>query len=143
MTRLPALTGQGWLVDTFVPGRPAPQGSKRHVGRGIMIESSKAVAPWRTTVAWHVSQKFTGPVALGGIYISLDFRMPRPVSTPKSKSPMAIKRPDVDKLIRAILDALSGVVYKDDSQIVLLSARKVLTAPDEQPGVQINIKEYT
>lgn len=33
-------------------GLPAPQGSKRHVGEGRMVESSKRVKPWRRQVAW-------------------------------------------------------------------------------------------
>ena len=31
-----------------VKGVPGAQGSKRHVGRGVMLESSKKVAPWRS-----------------------------------------------------------------------------------------------
>lgn len=39
------------VVEFFVPGRPAPQGSKRHVGHGIMVESSRDLGPWRERVA--------------------------------------------------------------------------------------------
>src|SRR5690606_16868121 len=48
-------------LELFVPGRPAPQGSKRHVGNGVMLESSKAVAAWRTTIAWHAAQAYREP----------------------------------------------------------------------------------
>ena len=37
-------------IEFFVEGIPASQGSKRHVGRGILIESSKRVKPWRSDV---------------------------------------------------------------------------------------------
>jgi len=39
-------------VEFTVLGVPAPQGSKRHVGRGVLVESSKALGPWRDAVAW-------------------------------------------------------------------------------------------
>ena len=39
-------------VEFTVLGVPAPQGSKRHVGRGVLVESSNALGPWRDAVAW-------------------------------------------------------------------------------------------
>jgi crossover junction endodeoxyribonuclease RusA len=124
----------------FVPGRPAPQGSKRHVGNGILVESSKALAPWRTTVAWHAAQAATqlldGPIA-----VEVQFVMPRPTSLPKRKpTPPHVKRPDVDKLIRAILDALSGVIWHDDSQVVDLHPTKRYAELNEQPGAHIHVR---
>jgi crossover junction endodeoxyribonuclease RusA len=131
--------GWSWDLDLFVPGRPAPQGSKRHVGGGRLVESSKAVGPWRTVVAWHAAQAFTGAPLDGPLRISLVFVMPRPAGTPKKSTPPAIKRPDLDKLTRAVFDALSGVVWNDDSQAVELHAFKRLAQLDEQPGVNIRI----
>lgn len=40
-----------YRLHLFIPGSPAPQGSKRHLGRGILIESSKNVGPWRERIA--------------------------------------------------------------------------------------------
>ena len=39
-----------------VHGTPAPQGSKRHVGNGVMVESSAKVKPWREAVKWAARQ---------------------------------------------------------------------------------------
>jgi crossover junction endodeoxyribonuclease RusA len=125
----------------FIPGRPAPQGSKRHVGNGVLVESSKALAPWRTLVAWSAAQHWREAPLLGAVWVQLQFVMPRPLSTPKKATPPAIKKPDADKLTRAIFDALSGVCWKDDSQIVDLHASKRLAELDELPGVQIDIGE--
>jgi crossover junction endodeoxyribonuclease RusA len=126
-----------FLLDTFVPGQPAPQGSKRHVGRGIMVESSKAVAPWRTTVAWQVSQDYDGDVLDGPLHVGIEFIMRRPASAPKRSTPPAIKRPDLDKLTRAVLDALSGVVWRDDSVITVLTVSKRLAELGERAGAHI------
>ncbi|MFC5996932.1 RusA family crossover junction endodeoxyribonuclease [Pseudonocardia hispaniensis] len=130
-----------WLLDLFVPGRPAPQGSKRHVGNGVLVESSKHVAPWRTTVAWHAAQAHTAAPLDGPLTVRIEFVMPRPSGTPKRATPPAIKRPDIDKLTRAVLDALSGVVWRDDSQVVDLHPTKRIAEIDEQPGARVRVKE--
>ena len=63
--------------------------------------------------------------------------MPRPKSAPKRSTPAAIKRPDIDKLARAVLDALTGVWLEDDSHVVCLRATKRIALPGELPGVAI------
>lgn len=127
---------RGRMTQVFIEGRPAPQGSKRHLGNGIMVESSKAVKPWRVDVAWRVRGAFLTPFD-GPVKLELEFVMPRPKSTPKKSTPAAIKRPDVDKLARAVLDAITGVVVADDSQIVHLVATKRIAELDEQTGVML------
>ncbi|MDH6282873.1 RusA family crossover junction endodeoxyribonuclease [Prescottella agglutinans] len=129
-------------IAFFTPGRPSPQGSKRHVGGGRMVESSKHVGSWRNQIHWHAMKQrrnlFVGPVAL-----RLEFIMPRPKSLPKSKpTPPATKRTgDSDKLARAALDALSGACYHDDAQVIELHVYKRIAEPDEQSGVHITIQE--
>lgn len=113
------------MIGFFVPGRPAPQGSKRHVGRGILIESSKEVGPWRERVALAAHSHTDGPMT-GPVGIRLGFVMPRPKSTPKRSTPAAVKKPDIDKISRAILDALTGIAWNDDSQVTDLHASKRL-----------------
>lgn len=127
-------------VSFFAPGHPAPQGSKRHVGRGILIESSKEVGPWRERVAL-VAHQHARIVASGPVLVELGFVMPRPKSTPKRSTPPAVKRPDIDKLTRAILDALTGICFADDSQVVELRATKRIAGVGETPGVHITIGE--
>lgn len=61
---------------------------------------------------------FLAPVAVG-----LRFHLPRPKSKKKAKYP--VTKPDVDKLARAAIDALSGVAFKDDNQVIAVQARKV------------------
>lgn len=132
------------MVSFFVPGAPAPQGSKRHVGNGRMVESSAACGPWRERVALAAHDHLTRQIDLPGmtsdaVTVRLDFVLPRPKSAPKRRTPAAVKRPDVDKLARAVLDAITGTVLVDDSQVVSLTANKRLAELDEPTGVSVSV----
>lgn len=105
------------------------------------MEQSKAVAPWRTSVAWHAAQVYRRQPCTGPVRVVLDFVMPRPTSAPKRSTPFAVKRPDADKLTRAIFDALSEIVWKDDSQVVDVHVRKRIAGPEEQPGALIRVQD--
>ena len=130
----------------FVPGNPAPQGSKsfkgisKTSGRAILAESSKHVGPWRKRIsAYAVARHGMNPIDSGPVSVRLEFVMPRPKATPKTRTPAAVKRPDIDKLARAVLDATTGIYFRDDSQVVHLAASKRLAEPDETPGVEIRV----
>ena len=131
------------MIEFFTPGKPAPQGSKRHVGRGIMVESSRDVGAWREriAIAAHNTMRSTGwGIVSGPVTVTLGFILPRPKNAPKV-TPAAMKRPDLDKLVRAVLDAVTGVVIADDSQVVALHATKIVAAVDDSPGVHTRIEE--
>jgi len=124
-------------------GLPAPQGSKKHVGRGIMIESSKFLPAWREQMIFDLMKASDGKCFDSGQMITLTFRFPRLKSHYNSKGllkPNAptfkITNPDIDKLCRAVLDAatISGVI-RDDAQCAMLTAVKVYCNEGEQPGV--------
>lgn len=128
-----------------VDGHPAPQGSKKHVGNGRMIEVSKRLAPWRNAVAAATRAVMRGRLPfVGPVAITLEFVMPRPVSLPKRlPTPPAIKRPDVDKLARGCLDAITGSAILDDSQAIDLRATKRIAEIGERPGVVIEITDLS
>lgn len=135
-----ASTPPGVWLDLFVPGRPAPQGSKTHKGKGVMVESSKALAPWRTTVAWHAAQAYRSAPLAGALRLDVEFVWPRPKSLPKRKpTPPMTTKPDVDKLARGVMDALTGVVWRDDSQVIDLHPTKRYAELDERPGAHIKV----
>ena len=131
-----------------VRGLPAPQGSKRHVGHGIMVESSKAVAPWREAVRAETQRAMTGaPPMEGALMVAAVFSLPRPRSHYGSgKNARVVKpsapldpflRPDLDKLLRAVLDGLTeGGAWLDDSQVVEIDAGKRYGTP----GCEIEVK---
>jgi Holliday junction resolvase RusA-like endonuclease len=50
-------------------------------------------------------------------------------------------RPDLDNLAKSTKDALTGILWRDDSQIAILNARKVIAAGDEQPCVEVQVMQ--
>lgn len=119
------------MTVTFgVVGNPAAQGSKRHVGNGVMIETSKNLKPWRSAVA-EAAQVAAGdnlPLT-GPLYLNVSFRFPMPASRRKAIRDAGIcpkvSAPDLDKLIRAVGDALkAGGLIQDDALFADIRARK-------------------
>jgi len=141
------------VVDFFVAGTPKPQGSKRgfiHPATKRVILTEAAGAPlkdWRHDVKLTAISRMSGKEMISpptAVVMTVEFVLPRPVSLPKSKpTPLATKKPDTDKLLRAIGDALTGVVYADDSQVIDIRGRKRVAEIGEQPGARITILAVT
>jgi len=125
---------------------PAPQGSKRHVGGGRMVESSAKVRPWREAVRQEALA--TGlTITAQPVFLRLSFTFARPKGHRNAKGQLRpsapvdhITRPDLDKLCRSTLDALTGVLFADDSQVAFLVASKAYALPGELEGCTIEIK---
>ena len=99
---------------------PAAQGSKKHVGNGIMVESSAKVRPWRAAVGDAVRQQHSAIAKMEGpLWCRIVFTLPKPKSAPKRLRTWPNKKPDLDKLLRATFDALTlAGVWCDDAQVV-------------------------
>jgi Holliday junction resolvase RusA-like endonuclease len=122
----PALLGLSPVVDeVLVVGLPAPQGSKRHVGHGVMVESSKNAGPWREAVASQMVAAL-GPAwepLTTPVYLGVEFRLPRPRSRKRER--YVPTSPDLDKLIRSTCDGMTiAGVWKDDALVVEVHATK-------------------
>ncbi len=127
------------VISFQVHGLPIPQGSTRawvlH-GKPVITSSAKGLATWRRLVA-DVAQNYAPAEPwLGPVAIELHFGLPKPKSAPKKKRVWPDKRPDLDKLTRAVLDALTYVVFGDDSQVVEIQASKDYGAP----GVVVEVR---
>jgi crossover junction endodeoxyribonuclease RusA len=131
------------MIDIFIPGEAKPQGSKKYVGNGIMIESCKALKPWRESIRSRLITEDGQPIERieGAVVSTLEFILPRPKSTPKKRTPLATKKPDLDKLERAVNDAVkSAGCIVDDSCIVRTVKNKRLAEIGEAPGLRIRLE---
>jgi Holliday junction resolvase RusA-like endonuclease len=137
----------------FVPGVPISQGSKKlmrtNFGRSVMVESSPQLKPWREAVKY-TALRYRAIRSQGAMRVVCTFVFTRPKShygtgknalnlKPSAPASMTTK-PDVDKLARAILDALTGTLYSDDSQVVELKVVKRYAALEEPIGVWIEVE---
>lgn len=115
-----------------IAGEPAPQGSKtvgrRKNGTSFVRESSKKVKPWRDVVVAAIRDRFAATPGLrweplndnrAGVVLDLVFTVSRPADRPKRLRCRPAVKPDLDKLTRAVLDALTTArVLGDDGRVV-------------------------
>lgn len=115
-----------------VDGTPVSQGSMKVINGYAIHSAGAALAVWRSTIALtaklNEAKIFEGPV-----HVTLDFELKKP-RTVKREYPTV--PPDLDKLIRAVLDALTGQFWHDDSQVVSINSTKRYS---ENPGVTIGV----
>jgi crossover junction endodeoxyribonuclease RusA len=129
-------------LEIVVEGTPVPQGSFRHIGNGRIIAANPKLNTWRQTIADQVAEKTAVRLIDGFCRVDLVFTLPRPKSVPKSRRARPTTKPDLDKLVRAALDAISLPKYvqllTDDSIVTDLHAAKRY-ADHTPPGVRIFI----
>ena len=146
--------GTDW-VTFFVAGVPRPQGSKRVIpgrngARPILVEASKGLKDWRGDVRRTASDAWEGRDLLEGpVLLTATFYFQRPKSHHLGNDPSRAVRPaaprhktgppDGSKLQRAVEDALEGIVYSNDSRIVIWSGTKVYADPGSPPGVRLHV----
>lgn len=135
-------------IEIVVYGSPAPQGSKRHVGKGVMVESSKKLKPWRDDVKnaaemWLTHNDRPAPLD-APLVVRMVFTLSKPASAPKTRR-RPDRMPDLSKLIRSTEDALTAAgIWRDDARVVEYArAAKVYPGEDpealDRPGVRITI----
>lgn len=124
------------MIEFTVHGIPAPQGSKTAWG----TEANPNTRPWRAAVAAQAAETMgETPLLEGALILEVWFIFPRPkhhfgtgknAGKLKDAAPVFQQsKPDCDKLVRAIGDALTGTVVRDDSQFSRVIATKVYGTP--------------
>jgi len=117
----------------FRPGMKAP----------LITDSNRSAKSWAQLVAQDASRALAetqgATLELGPVKLTAIFFLPRPKKLQKAKHALAdhTKKPDLDKLLRSILDALTGVLWLDDSQVVELSASKRYAELARPPHVSV------
>jgi crossover junction endodeoxyribonuclease RusA len=143
----------------FVPGIPRTKGNWKAVchpktGKALLVPKSRKSVPWEESVAWAAKQMIVHdrwhkrPAGVA-VSVSLAFSLPRPKSHLKANGRLRKGAPlfpaskscgDRDKLDRAVLDAMTGIVYDDDSQVCDGGVGKRY-ADGCPAGVQVTVRE--
>lgn len=138
------------LLAFRVIGIAQQAGSKRaFVPKGwtrpILTDSNRNLKSWQQLVAecaHHAMMQRPAAergLELGAVRLSVAFFLPRPKSLPR-REVAHTKSPDLDKFVRAIQDALTGVIFRDDAQVVELVAMKRYAAAAEAAHADIRIE---
>jgi len=134
-------------VEFAVEGTPMPRGSHTAVvrgGRAVLLDARreparKAYAAWKDAVTEAARTAMGDDALLDGalaLHVTFWLRPPKNETRAERLRKYHAKKPDASKLLRAIEDPMSGVVYVDDARIVLVRAEK-LYARDRAPGAHV------
>lgn len=139
-------------AEFWVPGVPVPKGSTRAFMRPgakfpIVTNANPNTKAWEQAIRGEASSAGCTPDFTGPVRIEASFFFPRPMghygkqgvrlSAPRAKT----TKPDLDKLTRALLDALTGVAFVDDSQVIELLVLKLWVRSGGVPGVEVLIQD--
>lgn len=124
----------------IIPMEPKPKGRPRFANGHAY--TPKETREYEDLVRLIARNAIKAPQS-GAIRMKVDFYLPMPKKLSKAKfgdsEPRPTKKPDIDNLGKAVLDALnSGVGYEDDKQIVELTLRKFYS---ENPRTEITMEE--
>jgi crossover junction endodeoxyribonuclease RusA len=135
-----------------VDGVPVQQGSMRGFvvagkagarPRAVLVSDNKdTLRAWRSQIAFEARQAQPGFfVSAMPLLLVARFALPRPKTAKRGASgtELAATRPDLDKLARAVLDALTGIWFADDSLIVELVCSKTVCAEGDRPGLEVEL----
>lgn len=140
------------VFEFTVAGKAATKGSGRTVtskstGRAIYLPDNPRTKDWQATVGWSAAAAIGGggiPFPSGPVVMAVVFYLPRPKALLTRKHATRdvphVKKPDLDKTVRAAFDALSGIAWTDDSQVTDLIARKRYCAAADYPRAVIRVR---
>lgn len=136
------------VIQFTIPGQPIAKGRPKFTVQGgfARVYTPKATADYEAKIAGIAMQAMAGrPPSARPIEVLLELRMEIPVSWSKAKrlaasvgTVRATKKPDADNVLKGVKDACNGIVWVDDSQVVVITVRKLYHA---EPCVVIAVRE--
>lgn len=133
------------MIVFEVFGVPIPKGSMRtfvpkhsKTGKSVTIHDNKRTKPWAQEITATAYPLRRVPLWTGPVSLTVRFQMPKPKSLPTRRHSFQIKKPDADKLLRNLNDALKGIFYRDDAQVVEVSIKKYYA---DVPSMIVQLQE--
>ncbi len=131
-------------MKLVIPGEPVAKARPRFNTKTGVAYTPKKTKSFETLVKEIAYEHFDAPLE-GPIRVDIVFCFQRPKSKMWKKKPMPREwkatRPDWDNLGKAVCDALNGIAYRDDGQLVDVRIRKYICSGDEKPHTEIIIEE--
>lgn len=123
------------VISFEIPGQPVGKGRPRaaRMGRNIRLYTPEKTASYESLVRMAGYQAMAGRQPLEGpvnVTMVLECQIPKSWSRKRQEAAIALRelpttKPDVDNCVKAIFDAINGVVWVDDCQVTGLSLRKI------------------
>lgn len=137
------------VISFRVPAVPVAQPRARATAFGgharvYEAKAGHAIHSFKATCRMACEAAFKGPALTGPLAVTMVCLFPRPTNKVWKSKPMTREwkpnKPDADNLAKSLFDALNGILWVDDSQIVFASVKKLICAGDEQPGVMVTVE---
>jgi len=129
------------MIQVFIPMDPPIAKARPRFNKGRVFTPSKTVSA-EHSIAYAVNIemiKLNIPIITGAVSINIEFRFKKQ-KTKICQRPYHTVKPDIDNLIKTVLDSLNRIAYKDDSQIVEIKSNKTYIDNDKA-GIYISIEE--
>jgi Holliday junction resolvase RusA-like endonuclease len=135
------------MITIIVPGTPIAKKRPRFARKGKFVVTYNSQETEEGRFLYEIKGQWCRPPLLCPLRVKFRFWMPIPKGTSKKKVDLMLqdkiqhtKKPDLSNLVKFAEDCCNSVVWKDDSQIVVLIASKFY---DDQPKTEIEVTEYT
>jgi Holliday junction resolvase RusA-like endonuclease len=133
------------VLTITINGRPIGKARPRFVRRGKFVGVYNCQDTEEGKFKWELlAQKKDTPIIETAIHLYVRFFMPIPASISKKKraeyegcAVPHVKKPDLDNLVKFVKDCANGVLWRDDSQVIVLHASK---AYHPNPGTEIRVE---
>lgn len=133
-------------IRMMVHGIPKAQPRVKAFSRGnhAGVYDPGTANDWKCLVAEQALRVKPPKPFIGPLLVDIQFHLPRPKRLMRKNDPTGpiphTVRPDVDNLIKAVLDALKGLLWADDKQVWGIRAKKYYHAIDEGPHAAIMVQ---
>lgn len=132
------------MVYFKVPAVPVAQPRIRATKQGRVYTPAGPVHAFKAAVMAAASEHMDAPILEGPIELWVSLIFPRPKNRIWKTRPMPrephVKRPDLDNVLKAIMDALKGIAWTDDTQVQWINARKWVAGGDEAAACYLDIR---
>ena len=137
---------QTWQFECVIPGAPIGKGRPRatKMGSHIRLYTPKRTADWERSSALIMRNEWCSAPLDNICSVSIIAVFPRPKRLLRKKDPehrlWHSSKPDIDNVCKSVLDSMvmAGVI-RDDTQVVLLSAKSVYASKNEGPCVEVRL----